>query len=164
MTLGRVEEDGSGTTAYGHIVSNMNLLFPKDDSQRLLWPNTVQFSQDYYESLMTHAVPLNEEALYLLRDSALELDLYSMLSERLHRIPYDKSQFVPWASLHEQYGGGYKRIRDFRRRFLKHLLNVQAVYRDARIEEVISNSGMSKGLQLSCSKPPRTQIDCAKPC
>ena len=90
----------------------------------------------------------------LLKDSALELDLYAMLAERLHRIPYDKPQFVPWARLYEQYGAGYKRIRAFRSKFLKHLQNVTAVYRDANIEEVISNKGMPQGLRLFASKPP----------
>jgi hypothetical protein len=99
-------------------------------------------------------VPLNEEALHLLKDSALELDLYAMLAERLHRITYNKPQFVPWAMLYEQYGGGYKRIRDFRKRFLMHLKNVQAAYMDANIEEVTSNNGRAQGLRLFSSRPP----------
>ena len=154
MTMGRLEEDGSGTTGYGNIVGEMNILFSKDERQRVLWPNTVTLSKDYFESLMCHAVPLNEDALLLLKDSALELDLYAMLAERLHRIPYDKPQFVPWASLYEQYGGGYKRLRDFRKRFLMHLQNVQAAYMDARIEEVTSSKGRAQGLRLFSSRPP----------
>ena len=154
MTVGRMQEDGKGTTGYGRIVSSLDVLFAKDENQRILWPNTVTLSNDYFNSLMVHAVPLDEGALYLLKDSALELDLYAMLSERLHRIPHNKPQFIPWASLHAQYGGGYKRIRAFRDKFLSHLLNVQAVYHDARIEEIKSNSGMSRGLLLRSSKPP----------
>ena len=154
ITIGRTEDDGSGSTGYGRIVSNLNVLFSKNDNQRILWPNTVTLSTDYFNSLMQHAVPLDERALYLLRDSALELDLYAMLSERLHRIPPNKPQFIPWASLHVQYGEGYKRIRDFRSRFLRHLTNVQAVYRDARIDEIKTASGRDRGLMLHHSKPP----------
>lgn len=154
ITFGRREEDNSATTTHGHIVKEMNLLFPKDDNQRLLWPNTVKLSPDYFASLMNHAVPLNEDALMLLKDSALELDLYAMLAERLHRIPYDKPQFVPWAALYEQYGAGYKEIRFFRRKFLNHLKNVQAAYMDANIEEVTSNKGRPQGLRLFASRPP----------
>ena len=154
MTIGWTEDNGSGSTGYGRIVSNMNVLFSKNEKQRILWPNTVALSTDYFNSLMHHAVPLNEGALYLLRDSAVELDLYAMLSERLHRIPQSKPQFISWTSLHDQYGEGYKRIRDFRARFLRHLANVQAVYRDARIDEIKADSGRSRGLILRHSKPP----------
>lgn len=154
ITFGRKETDQSATTTYGRIVKEMNLLFPKDKNQRLLWPNTIQFSEEYFESLMSHAVPLNEYALYLLRDSAIELDLYAMFSERLHRIPHNKPQFVPWARLHEQYGSGYKRIRKFREVFKKHLRSVLAVYEDARVEEVTSEKGRAQGLRFYCSKPP----------
>jgi hypothetical protein len=146
--------DDVGRTSYGHIVKEMDILFSKDMNQRVLWPNTVKLSDEYFNSLMSHAVPLNEEALMLLRDSALELDLYAMLAERLHRIPYDKPAFVPWAALHKQYGQGYKRIRKFREVFTKHLKNVKAAYPDARIEEETSSSGQPQGLRLYSSKPP----------
>ena len=154
MIIGKTENDGSGSTGYGRIVSNLNVLFSKNENQRILWPNTVTLSTDYFNSLIHHAVPLDERALYILRDSALELDLYAMLSERLHRISPHKPQFISWAALHVQYGEGYKRIRDFRSRFLRHLRNVQAVYRDARIDEIKSDSGRNRGILLRHSRPP----------
>ena len=136
----------------------MNVLFSKDENQRILWPNTVKYSDEYFESLMRHAVPLDERALYLLKDSALELDLYAMFAERLHRIDPKQPQFIPWARLWEQYGKGYKRIDNFRRRFLHHLLNVHAVYHDAKIEEIRSKGGMPKGLLFANSKPPVAKL------
>ena len=60
MTIGWTEDNGSGSTGYGRIVSNMNVLFSKNEKQRILWPNTVTLSTDYFNSLMHHAVPLNE--------------------------------------------------------------------------------------------------------
>jgi len=163
ITLGRPKE-GGGATGYGKIVSNLDVLFAKDETQRLLWPNTVTLSTDYYESLMQHAVPLDEGALFLLKDSALELDLYAMFAERLHRI-VGKPQFVPWAFLHQQYGSGYKRLRDFRKRFLHHLMNVQAAYPDANIQDITSKRGMPRGLALGNSKPPvrKLMVSVAKP-
>ena len=120
----------------------------------MLWPNVIQLSKSYFESLCLHAVPLDEKSICLLKDSALELDMYAMFAERLHRIKPGKPQFVPWSILYTQYGGGYSRIRDFRRAFLKHLLNVHAVYPDAKIEEEKGGSGQSKGLKLYHSRPP----------
>ena len=158
ITIGRTEADGSGTTQWGRIVDKMNVFFSKDEHQRVLWPNTVRLSRDYFESLSRHAVPLDENALHLLRDSALELDLYAMFSERLHRIPENRPQFIPWAFLHEQYGSGYARIGDFRRRFMGHLQNVRGVYPYAQIEETTDSRGQSKGLTLFNSPPPVLKI------
>lgn len=163
MTIGRAGEDGGGSTAYGRIVSDINVLFSKDKNQRVLWPNTVTLSTDYFNSLVRHAVPLDEGALRLLRDSALELDLYAMLSERLHRIPHNRPQFIPWAFLYAQYGKGYKRIRSFKDKFIKHLRNVQGVYHDARIDEIKTSNGRSRGLMLHHSKPPVRKLIVQKP-
>ena len=164
MTIGRPSEEGGGTH-YRNIVSDMNILFYKDENQHILWPNTVTYSQEYFDSLMEHAVPLDEGALYLLKDSALELDLYSMFSERLHRIDPKQPHFAPWAGLWKQYGQGYKRIDNFRRRFLHHLMNVRAVYHEANIQEISSRGGMPRGLLLKHSKPPvaKLMVTVAKP-
>ena len=70
------------------------------------------------------------------------------LAQRLHRVPSGKPQFVAWASLHEQFGQGFARIRDFRRRFLQTLHHVASAYPTARIE---ADDG---GLTLSHSPPP----------
>ena len=158
ITIGRPELDGTGTTSYGRIVDEMNLFFPKDDNQRLLWPNSIKLSNDYYNSLANHAVPLDQHALRLLKDSSLELDLYAMLAERLHRIPGNKPQFVGWANLWEQYGNGYKRIDNFRTKFLKALVNVVGVYPAALVEETTTSNGRSKGLTFFHSKPPVRKV------
>jgi len=158
FTIGRIEKNGSGSTAYERIVKEMNVFFSKDDKQRILWPNNITLSTDYFNDLVEHAVPLDSYAIGLLKDSALELDLYAMLSERLHRIPFDKPQFVPWAGLYKQYGRGYSRIGDFRRKFLKALNNVTGVYSHARLEETKSNTGRPQGITLFNSKPPVSKI------
>jgi hypothetical protein len=55
--------------------------------QRVLWPTTVAFSPVYFQSLMQHAVPLNEHAVARLSHSAMGLDVYTWLAQRLHRVP-----------------------------------------------------------------------------
>jgi len=52
----------------------------------MLWPTTVQFSARYFESLMEHAVPLNEGAVSRIAHSAMALDVYTSLAQRLHRV------------------------------------------------------------------------------
>src|SRR5208282_6789390 len=54
-----VVEDGRAVQVNTQIVAAFDLWFPKQESQRVLWPSTVRLSHDYFESLDRHAVPLD---------------------------------------------------------------------------------------------------------
>lgn len=128
------------------IVSAFDLWFPKDANQRVLWPSTVQLSNEYFGSLITHAVPLDERAIASLAHSAMALDVYCWLAQRLHRVK--GGQFIPWTALHQQFGQGYKQIRQFRTAFLKVLKLVKLAYPAARVK------ANREGLLLGNSPPP----------
>jgi hypothetical protein len=132
----------------GPVVTAFDLWFPTDPHQRVLWPSVLRLSADYFNSLTRYAVPLDERSVAALAHSALALDVYCWLAQRLHRIPAGKAQLVPWANLHEQFGSEYGRIRDFRRDYLNTLRQVKAVYSEARIESD------QRGLHLRQSPPP----------
>ena len=133
------------------VVTAFDMWFPKNPNQRILWPSTVRLSRDYFDSLGRHAVPLDERAVAALAHSAMGLDVYTWLAQRLHRVPDGKPQFLPWTALKEQYGQGYGRMDNFRRVFLKTLKAVQTQYPAARIE------ADRKGLLLRNSPPPVSQ-------
>jgi hypothetical protein len=130
------------------VVTAFDLWFPKDDGQRVLWPSTLRLSLDYFESLTRFAVPLDERAIAALAHSAMALDIYCWLAQRLHRIPPNKPQFIPWVALYDQFGQGYKEIRKFRRDFLRMLGQVKAAYPGARL---FDDRG---GMTLETSAPP----------
>lgn len=136
------------------IVTALDLWFPKDATQRVPWPSTLRLSDEYYRSLTEHAVPLDERAVAALAHSAMALDVYAWLAQRLHRVPEGKPQFIPWPALYSQFGQGYRRLRDFRAFFVNVLRQVKAVYPAARIEEVIGTRGEAQGLLLHHSPPP----------
>jgi hypothetical protein len=108
----------------------------------------VQFSPEYFDSLLRHAVPLNETAVGCLAHNAMGLDIYAWLAQRLHRIEAGKEATVSWSSLCEQFGPGYAHVREFRRVFKHTLAQVKVVYPDANFE--LSKVGMS----LKHSRPP----------
>ena len=108
----------------------------------------MRLSAEYFASLSRHAVPLDRRAVGALAGSALALDMYTWLAQRLHRITPSQPQFVAWANLHDQFGQGYARVRDFRKRFLATLRQVHAVYPEARL------SADDRGLTLERSPPP----------
>ena len=69
------------------IVGGVDFWFKKNERQRVLWPATVKLSLDYFDSLQRHAVPLDERAIAALAHSAMALDIYCWLAQRLHRVP-----------------------------------------------------------------------------
>jgi Plasmid encoded RepA protein len=146
--FGMVSPEGQSITLKGSVIEGFELWIARDPRQRILWPTTVQFSQRYFESLMKHAVPLNETAVARLSHNAMALDIYTWLAQRLHRVPERKSVLVPWTSLHEQFGHGYERIRDFRRVFVRTLRQVKLVYPEAKFD--LDEAGM----KLGHSRPP----------
>ena len=130
------------------IVGAFDLWFPKDTRQRVLWPSTVRLSTDYFNSLLSHAVPLDERAIAALSQSALALDVYCWLAQRLHRVPGLKPQFIHWPALYEQFGQGYTRLRAFRSFFAKTLHQVRLAYPAAKFD------ADAKGMYLWNSPPP----------
>lgn len=130
------------------IVDGFELWLPKDARQRVLWPSFVELNLRYFESLRTHAVPLDERAIGALSHSAMALDLYAWLAQRLHRIPKPHRQFIAWPILKEQFGADYDRVRKFREVFMQALRQVHTVYPAAKIDVT------DHGLFLYTSPPP----------
>lgn len=150
VRMGMVE-GGRAVQVNTQIVGAFDLWYPAEPGQRVLWPSTVRLSSEYFASLERHAVPLDRRAVGALSGSALALDVYTWLAQRLHRVPAGTPQFVPWAGVYDQFGQGYARVRDFRKRFLETLRTVHAVYPQARV------SADDRGLTLEHSPPPVAQ-------
>jgi len=131
-----------------HIVSAFDLWYSNDANQRALWPSVVNLSSDYYQSLIGHAVPLDPRAVAALSHSALGLDIYTWLAQRLHRVNPASSAFVAWANLWDQFGMNYSRIRKFREVFNVALDQVLTQYQAAQ------TTRDGRGLTLYCSPPP----------
>ena len=85
ITLGIADETATGTHTsvdQVHIIRHFDVWCPKDERQRVLWPSTIDLSLDYFASLLSFAVPLNEEHIGALSHSALALDIYAWLAQR----------------------------------------------------------------------------------
>jgi hypothetical protein len=173
ITLGVIADTPEGTaahTGYIRVVEDFNVWLPKDENQRVLWPSVIDLSPTYFNSLMKYAVPLDEGHIAALSHSALALDIYAWLAQRLHRIPAGKPVHISWAALHNQFGQGYnpERMNKFRQVFRVALKEILTVYRGARIDDedpkpprLYSQNGTAvwrekpaKGLTLYNSPPP----------
>jgi hypothetical protein len=130
------------------LIENFKLWPEKDDRQRVLWPSVIEFHAKYFASLQQHAVPLREADLAALAHSAMAIDIYAWLAQRLHRIEPKRPVFIPWEALRQQFGPHYAEMFNFKRKFRKALTQVRARYLAARIE--LDDHGM----MLRNSPPP----------
>ena len=133
------------------IINQFALWLEKDERQRVLWPSTVRLSLDYFQSLLLHAVPLNEHDLAALAHSALAIDLYCWLAQRLHRVSPARSAFIQWPALKQQFGPDYGRMSNFKPEFRKALAQVLTRYKAAKVELD------ECGVRLFNSPPPVTK-------
>ena len=108
----------------------------------------IELTTKFFDSLLDSAVPLDPRALACLQGSSLALDIYTWLSHRLHRVSRITGDRVTWSNLADQFGQEYNEIKDFKKTFQKALVQVRAVYPDARLDEIRG------GFILLPSKPP----------
>src|SRR4051812_47530335 len=130
------------------VIDAFGLWWPDDAKQRTMWPSAVQLAPRYFDSLTKHAVPLDCRAVAALAHSALDLDVYTWLAQRLHRVPQGKPQTITWQALKSQFGAGYAELRQFRHKFVPALKTVLTAYPGARIGTA------DAGLVLWNSPPP----------
>ena len=149
MAVARGETRGYQIEA--KVITAFELWLQKNEKQRVLWPSTIQLSLDYFASLQEHAVPLSEADLAALAHSAMALDLYAWLAQRLHRIDPSQPVFLQWPALIQQFGPGYGHMGHFKSKFRTALRQVLTRYQAARTEED------GHGLRLHNSPPPVTK-------
>lgn len=149
ITLNYVDNEEHSLNVRFSLVKKYDLWFPKDERQRVLWTSQIQLTDDYFNELSKHAVPLDERALAALKNNAMALDIYAWLAQRLHRINPAKPQFVSWQNLKDQFGRNYGSMRKFKQVFRQTLQIVHTQYLTAKISE-----DKNKGYILENSPSP----------
>ncbi len=144
-------EDAQGRAHDGFergAIVRSGLFFREDDTsgRPSLFDDIVTLDEAFYRALRDHPVPLLESAIRRLKERSMALDVYIWLAYRLHAL--DRATPISWTSLHAQFGGGFKHIRQFRPQFLDALSAATAAYPEANI------SLSETGLVLAPSNPP----------
>lgn len=116
-----------------------------------VWPGKLELRESYYREILESAVPLDNRALGALRGSALALDIYAFLAQRLHRINRGTTT-LRWHHVRDQFGQDYAQTKtgakNFKRSFLPALKKALVVYPQAKVAPV------SGGIRLIASPPP----------
>ena len=151
LTLG-MQAGGRAVTINTQPITRFEAWLQPEGGQHAAWPGELQLSQEFFETLTSHAVPLDPRALGVLKDSALALDIYTWLAHRLCRV--EGRAKVSWRNLRDQFGQEYADAGNFKKAFRLALRRVLTAYPDARVEEETG------GLVLHPSRPPlaRTQV------
>ncbi len=107
-----------------------------DDQQRLGAGagkgSSLILSPVLFESILERSAPLSTRAIAALRKSPMDLDLYAWLVHRLFHLSRPSS--MTWTQLSEQFGHGYRDLRQFRRFFADSLQRVLVVYPEAKLK------------------------------
>ena len=143
--------DGKGAKAGG--IARMTIfdraLFAEADDipgQGNLFPQVAKLSEQFFQQLTDHPVPLEEAAVRAISNNSMALDLYAWLAYRLHVLKAPTP--VSWTALKGQFGAGFDSMRHFRPTFLDNLKLALAVYRDAKVDLT------DRGVDLHPSRPP----------
>jgi hypothetical protein len=144
-------EDGSADGFERGAIVRSGLRFHAEDAaQGSLWEDRVVLDETFYLALRDHPVPLLEAAIRQLRDRSMSLDIYVWLAWRSHQL--GKPTPISWMALHNQFGSGYKAVRQFKPRFVEALAAAAAAYPEARID--IEESGII----LNPTRPPIARL------
>lgn len=158
LSLGMFAE-GQAITVDAKPIKRFAAWLDQDGTQPTLWPGSLELTQDFYNTLLDHAVPLDYRALAALKHSALALDVYTWLAHRLCRVRDVHGTKLSWQNLLEQFGQEYADTRNFKHEFKNVLRQVLLVYPEAKVAEI------DGGLRLYPSHPPlsRTQVSMSLP-
>lgn len=154
LTIG-MHAEGRVVTVDAKPIKRFEAWLQQDGTQRTLWPGVLELSEDFYNTLTQHAVPLDYRALSALKHSSLALDVYTWLAHRLCRVTKPDGIKLSWENLREQFGQEYADPKNFKREFVSALHQVRVVYPDGRIDEAAG------GLVLHQSRPPLSRTSVA---
>lgn len=117
------------------------------------WKSHLHLNEVFYETLVQqkNCLPIDSRAVIALKRSALAMDIYFMLSERLHRAK-QKPSVIYWKNLRDQFGHEYadneNGKRSFKRNFVAGLRKVLMVYPGAKVTLI------DGGIEIRKSQPP----------
>jgi hypothetical protein len=127
-------------------IKQFNLWLPNRPHEVGRWEGMVTLGDEFFACIMDGCVPMRQEAIRALQNSSMDIDTYTWLNSRLHRVT--KPVLLTRHQLHAQFGPDYAVERFFWRDFTKRCLpRVKMVYPDAKFEVT------PEGMKLFASRP-----------
>ncbi|WP_414463408.1 replication protein RepA [Hyphomicrobium sp. DY-1] len=119
--------------------TSLDIWLPASSKQKILWPEKIVFSQEFYNTLKKHALPVNLHAVRAFAGSPRKLDIYFWLTYRFNSIA--EAKHISWDALKEQFGIGYTRDRKFRADFTEEIKQIKEVF--PKLPVLLSEKGFT---------------------
>ena len=126
-------------------LDKVEIWFGDHPEQRTLWPTKVAFSQQFYDELEKHALPIDVRVLRALSNSARRLDLMFWVTYRITRLR--QKLVLDWKPITEQFGEGYSRVRDFRADFAQDVAALKELFPKLPLQLT------DRGLEMEAADP-----------
>lgn len=133
-----------------HISRSFQFLWNKSkaDLQILDQSSEIVLSSDFFDEIVSQAVPLDLDVLSLIRGSSMQIDIYIWLTYRFFSLSHEA--VITWKALQCQFGADYANdaqgLRNFKRKFNEALKVVLLVYPEANV------SVIDEGIRLVASQ------------
>ena len=127
-------EDENGQASVNALIARSTELWwnPKRPYDRTLWDNKIELSQDFFNEIIRHPVPMDMNILKALKRSSLGLDLYLWLTYRTFSLVAPKR--LSWPVLYRQFWVEPDRaddnvtVQNFRKDCLRELKKIKAAW------------------------------------
>lgn len=121
-------------------ISDQSHIFwhPTEESQQAIWESTLVLSDSFFKEIIDRPIPMDLSVFQALSKSPMSMDIYTWLTYRMFVLRRSGKPFVriPWVSLKEQFGAGYKDdaqgLYNFKTNFKSRLRDVLYFYPEAR--------------------------------
>ncbi|MGZ8249742.1 MAG: replication protein RepA [Methylomagnum sp.] len=126
--------------------------------QGALWGSWIEVGEKFYQAVIANPYPLDIRVLRKIKDSALGIDLYTILNREAYRAKKEgKSRFIAWEWLYVQTGNEYSNedaIRNFRRKALEQIEQILKAHSGLLISIQKGRRGQKSGLVVSNLSTP----------
>ena len=119
--------------------SKMEVWLPDNPDQHMLWSSKITFSNDFFEDLSRHALPVNKYVARAFANSSRKLDFIYWLGYQINRL--EKPLILSWDNLQLQFGEGFSTGSKFRQSFKKEMADILAVLPKAPL--AVSERGLT---------------------
>ena len=107
---------------------------PRRPDESTLWESKIELSEDFFNEIIRHPVPLDMNTLKALKRSSLGLDLYLWLVYRIFTLK--SPQRLTWRQLYRQFGADPAKASDnstvqaFRYKVIRELKKIKLAWKD----------------------------------
>ena len=156
-TVSLIYEDERGAASMSSLIARRTEFWwnERKPDEPVLWKSKIELSEDFFNEIVQHPIPLDMNILKALKRCALGLDLYMWLTYRTFAL-HSPLQLT-WRQLYRQFGldpakaGDKQTVKNFRRKILREFVKIKTAW--PQLSELRNGSGRVDPLPLDTSDP-----------